>query len=249
MNDEKTTSPWVWFGCGCATVIGILVLAFGGVIYFGYRTVKNLEANFTDPQARAAKVEELLQTEEFPPGYQPAFGLSVPFFMDMAILSTEPTEGEADAEEELPLEAPDGDEHFERALEGLGEGALFYLRIPGYLWQNQDGDDWDQFLQSDNIDIDRTEVVASGEVRLDEMDLTFTAYGGQMEGHDDDREGIFSVMLIDCANPKDNRGRFAIWFEADDRDPALMTEEDLVGTPADPDAMAVFMEYLHPCEY
>src|SRR5262245_24119171 len=90
MNGQpKKTSPWVWVGVGC---LGAVVLAVGAVIVLGmlgYRKAKQFEAELKDPQARTAKVQKILGTSHLPEGYYGVIGMSVPFVMDMAMLSDE----------------------------------------------------------------------------------------------------------------------------------------------------------------
>ncbi|HET8644170.1 MAG TPA: hypothetical protein VFO85_01700, partial [Vicinamibacteria bacterium] len=86
-GQEKGTSPWVWVGLGCLGAVLLAVAAVVAVGFFGYRKVKQLEADLKDPSARADKVKRVLGTDRLPPGYHAVMAMSVPLVMDMAMLS------------------------------------------------------------------------------------------------------------------------------------------------------------------
>lgn len=53
-------SPWVYIAIGCGGLIVLALLGLVGVGVFGYRKVKQLEAELKDPAARAAKVAAVM---------------------------------------------------------------------------------------------------------------------------------------------------------------------------------------------
>src|SRR5215813_3669824 len=84
---QKKTSPWVYVGIGCLVVVVIGVAAVGTVAFYGYRKAKQFTEEMKNPAAREAKVKSILHAETLPPGYYAVIGMSVPFVMDMAMLS------------------------------------------------------------------------------------------------------------------------------------------------------------------
>src|SRR4028119_2522439 len=76
-----------WLGCGCGSLVFLVLAAIVGLTWFGYRQGKEMERNFEDPATRTAKAREILPWRELPPGYHPMGSFSVPLLMDMAIFS------------------------------------------------------------------------------------------------------------------------------------------------------------------
>jgi hypothetical protein len=231
-------------GVGC---LGAVVLAVGAVAalgFFGYRKAKQFEAELKDPDARAAKVRSVLGAATLPEGYHPFMAMSIPFVMEMAMLSDV---------------APDFSGRGHQG--GLGRRGFIYVRT---LAANNDrqqlrdyfegrSDDVD-VLRRNNIHLDRRgEVLRRGVV--DEGDGTkvmYLAQRGQLEMSSAHVEGITTMMLLDCQG--DTRQRFGIWFGPEP--PALagkggegasVAAADLVGSPADEDAIRAFMGHFHLC--
>jgi hypothetical protein len=98
MSDGRT-SPWVYVGWGCAVVALLIVLAIGGMAWWGYRLAKGIERDFKDPAARQAKTRAVVPYETLPAGYHPLGGFSVPFLMDMAMFTDRPPDAIDQGEE------------------------------------------------------------------------------------------------------------------------------------------------------
>ena len=245
MNGQpKRTSPWVWVGVGC---LGAVVLAVGGVIavgMFGYHKAKQLGEEMKDPRARAAKVQKILGASRLPEGYHAMMGMSVPFVMDMAILS--------DAEPDF--------ENRQGRRQGMGERGFLYIRTlsSGDTDRQQLRDYFEgrsddaEVLRRNNIRLERKgEVLKRGALDMAEnMKLLYLSQRGDLEMSSARTQGISTVMLLDC--PGDSRQRFAIWFGPD---PAAgkggaspeSAAVDLTGTPADESALRAFMDHFRVC--
>jgi hypothetical protein len=248
MNGQpKKTSPWVWVGVGCLGAVALAVAFFAALGYFGYRKVKQLETELKDPQARAAKVQKILGTTHLPEGYYAVVGMSVPFVMDMAMLS--------DVE-------PDFNNPQQRQRSGLGQRGFIYIRtlsagndkqqLRDYFEGRSDDAD---VLRRNNIHIDRRgEVLKRGVIDMPEdLKLMYVSQRGEMEMAAAHTRGITTMMLLDC--PRDTRQRFGIWFGPDPgaaagKSGAAENEAarvDLTGTPADETAIREFMDHFRVC--
>jgi hypothetical protein len=246
MNGQpKKTSPWIWVGLGC---LGVVVLAVGGVIaigMFGYHKAKQFGEEMKDPRARAAKVQKILGASRLPDGYHAVMGMSVPFVMEMAILSDQ---------------EPDFD-HSRQRRDGLGERGFFYIRtlasgdtdrqqLRDYFEGRSDDAD---VLRRNNIRLNRRgEVLKRGALDMAEnMKLMYVAQQGDLEMSSARTRGITTLMLLDC--PGDSRQRFGIWFGPDPAagkdgaSPAAAATVDLTGTPADESAIRAFMDHFRVC--
>ena len=97
MSDGKTP-VWVWIGVGCLLTVVVAVGSVAGLVWFGVQKAKKFGEEMKNPETRAAKVATVLGTTKYPPGYYPAFSFSVPFVMQMAVLSDQPAKpgGEPD---------------------------------------------------------------------------------------------------------------------------------------------------------
>lgn len=226
-------SGWFYFGVGCIVLflLAIVVVVAGG--FWLYRGVKRLEAEVRDPVARTAKVQKILGADGLPEGYNAMMAMSVPFVMDLAILT--------DAEP-----ASDG------AIHGFGQRGLIYIQLVSMGQDEQELRDFFEGKTSDprvlsrnNINIDADEVITRGVLPVEDATLMYIAQRGSVATHGYSAEGVTSIILIDC--PADGRSRTAIWFGPDPSPGTPAAELDLAGTPADETAIAEFMRHFHVC--
>jgi hypothetical protein len=225
-----------------------VVLAVGAVIalgFFGYRKAKEFEAELKDPDARAAKVRRVLGAATLPEGYHPVLAMSVPFVMEMAMLS--------DVEPDFRGGGP--------RHGSLGQRGFVYVRTLSAGNDRQQLRDYfegrsddAEVLRRNNIHLDRRgEVLRRGAVdQPDGMKVMYLAQRGELEMSSSRTQGITTIMLLDCQG--DTRQRFGIWFGPEP--PALLgkggeggsvSAADLLGTPADEDAIRAFMGHFRLC--
>jgi len=248
-SEPRKTSPWVYvaIGCGVAVVLaGIAVVVLG---VFSYHKLKDFEAELKDPEARAAKVAEVLGAEELPTGYEPALALSIPFFMDMAILSDRPF--------------PEGEEPGHRG-EMWEERGFLYFKMLSSARQRRELDDFFEgriddtdFLRQSSINLQRGEVIARGELTAGEASMRWVAQRGSVAtGRGRSREdGLTTTVLIEC--PSDDRLRLGMWFGPGPPESLEATGEgargegagglDFTGTVADEAALTDFLGYFRFC--
>ena len=233
---KKGLSPWIYFGCGCLAFALILVGACVGGVFMLGKWGKDFGEQLADPVARTERAMEMLGTDQLPEGFNAQFFLSVPFFMDMVMLS----DGE-------PVEYQEGEAQVESR--DLGENALFYLSMRDMGDQREqfekalDGkmDDADVNM---NFDFDPELQLGSGEMELGSQHIRYSSFRGRFRddsGHD--MPGIYTIMLIDC--PSTSRLRMAFYWSQND--PGGGVEADFSGTPADEDTLRSFMGHFDLC--
>ena len=232
---EGKTSPWVWVGCGCLGALILIVGAFGAMIFMGVSWVKDIEETMSDPEKRADRVMEILDTDELPDGYNAIAGLTIPLFAEMAVLGTNEPDAHGQLNElgergfvymKLKLSMPEKEQELRDFLEGKSE------KKP------------DIMLQS-NIRLDADEVVERGEMELDGSNAIYTIYRGDINVDNKTGEGLAAMAMIEC--PEDHRIRLGIWFGPDPSQGEAIEEADLTGTPGDKQAIKGFLSHFDFC--
>ncbi len=226
-------SPWKALGIGCLllALLGAALAVAGGV--WLYRSAKRVEREMRDPAARTAKAQRLLGTTALPDGYHAMVAFSIPFLMDVAILS-----------------AQEPDE--KGVIRDFGERGLIYVQFIRAGQDEQELRDYfegktsdPRVLRENNIDIDADEIIGRGVVQLADATLMYVAQRGRVSAQGFEGGGVTSLGLIDC--PADQRLRMAIWFGPDPSPGWSVEEVDLTGTPADEAALAEFMGRFRFC--
>ncbi len=234
MNNKKT-SPWVYVGIGCVVIVVLGIAAFAALGFFGYRWAKQLEADMKDPKARAAKTMEVLGCERLPDGYHPMVSVSIPFVMDMAMLSDE---------------EPDEDGRVRR----FGRRGFLYFQFLNPRSDEQELRDYFEGKTNDdavlrrngiNIHVRSKEFIRRGVLPMKGYTLMYLAQRGGLDLTEGRTDGVNVLMLIDC--PEDERMRMAIWFGPDPDPEAPLTKANFAGSPADEEALKAFMEHFAFC--
>ena len=86
-SQSKGTSPWVYIAIGCGVAVLLAVGTVAGLSFMGYRALRNVANDLKNPATREAKVKKVLGCETLPEGYKDGFSFSIPWVMDLAILS------------------------------------------------------------------------------------------------------------------------------------------------------------------
>lgn len=237
--EGKKGSPWLWvaIGCGSAAVLGVVVIAV--VLFFGYRAAKKLESDIKDPAARRERVLEVLGATDLPAGYHPVLGMSIPFVMDLALLS----------DREPPAGAkPDQTDLF-------GEQGFIYVRMVSQKSRREgleryiEGQTDDaEALRQAGIGLGRGETLKRGSLELPGTEAVHylarrsrVTFGGSASG-----KSITSMIFVECAGS--SKVHFGIWFAADKNAAETPLESlELAGTPADEAALASFLAHFRLC--
>ena len=104
--------------------------------------------------------------------------------------------------------------------------------------------DW---IQSGS-DFDEQEVLRRGEVEANGQKIVFSALRGEVDINDQRKDGITTMMLIDCTGAKDGRVRFGLWFGPDPAPGEPTDKLNLAGTNADPEAIKAFASHFRFCQ-
>ncbi len=234
MNQGKAFPAWAWVGCGCIGAIGaigILVVTLG---FWGVRQAQRFGEEIKDPAARSEKALSALGASEIPDGYHAVVAFSIPFLLEVAVLSDR---------------APDESGR----PPSIGEHGFIYVSYPAF-GQDQrkirdffEGkrDDFDE-LGRHRIDLELDERIANGRISREDDDLLWVSHRGTIDTDDAGRskEGLVALLLIECG---DSRNRFGIWLGPDPDPDAEASKLDVTGTVADPEAIETFMNPIHPC--
>ena len=234
MSEDKAFPVWAWVGCGCLGAIGAMVVLAVVIGFWGVQKARQFGEEIADPGEREKKALAALGASEMPEGYHPVVGLSVPFVLDLAVLSDLPPD-----ETGRPPE--------------LGDHGFIYVSYPAF-GRNQreirdffEGtrDDFDE-LGRHRIDLDLEERISNGKISRKDDDVLWVSHRGTIDTDDAGRskEGLMALMLIDCG---DSRNRFGIWLGPDPDPAAAAADLDGSGTVADPEAIERFLSPIHPC--
>jgi len=216
-------SAWAYVGTGCVMLALIAAVLVAGGSFWLYRNARNFERSMTDPVTRAARVREVLGTEDLPEGYHEVMAFRIPFLVQAAILSG--GDGESGL---IYVQALDNDQD-RRALRDYFEGKT---SDPAVLAENQ-------------IKVEIDEIIGRGVVPGDGATLLYLAQRGKIEVEGFHGEGVTALVLVECRD--DPRNRVAIWFGPDPAPDLPVAETDFSGTPADPEALAAFMGHFRLC--
>lgn len=240
MPQKKQTSPWVWVGVGCAVLVIFGVIAVVSVGYIAFRGVKGMEEGFSNPAVREQRTRALLPYRELPAGYEPVGTMSIPFVMDMAILSDKDTG--APRETTRRQESP-----------RIGVHGFIYMRFRTF--KPTARGEMDRYLsgegapprwfQPGNVRLDSHEIVGHGKLTVGDRQIAYSSRRGNINVNGRMREALTTVMGIDC--PGSDRLHMALWIGPDPAPGKPATAEELAGSTADPKALADFLGHFDLC--
>jgi hypothetical protein len=228
-------SPLFYVAIGCGGLLALILVGFlvAGLLLF--RAGKGMVDGMTDPTQKAANVQKMLGAA--PVGYFPMMTLSVPLFMDMALLG------------DKAMLADGGFAEFDRGF--------MYFRIIANEQSNRakdffDGKDNDtSALKGSGVNVDAKDILRRGALKTTNgTTVKYVATRGTMDTQgqrqkEEAKSGLNTVMYFEC--PGDTAVRLGVWMMKDP-DPDLATDQlKLDGTVADEGQIADFIKPLTPC--
>ena len=238
MAPRRGTPLWITLGCGCVLLVALVIGAAVTVGYLGVSEFRDYLSDLKDPASRSAKAAEMLGASRLPEGYVGQLYFRIPWVFDLVVLS----DGEPVAiagEDDVDLDAA-----------AVGEHLFLYVELRS----KESDEDIDRMLRGERtaegvqadigLELDPDEELGGGAFELPPQSLRWVAHRGEMELDQDDFDGIYSRVIIDC--PADDKTRVAVWFRRDPETPAA-APADATGSPADEAALRRFMGHFNVC--
>ena len=222
---KSATSPWIYAGCGC---LGCLVLGISLVVFLGMTgttLVKGFVQDLEDPVARDERARRILGAEELPAGYHARVFFSIPWILEMVMLTDGEPVAYADVEDVDPFDL--GDHSTDESVSRF----FFYLAVRG-----EDEEAEAIFRGDSSVDVhlgasvESSEKIGEGIFENGDQTIEYALHRGEMRTDNGSRlDGSYALMKINC--PAAKRTRVALWFAEDDQGEARgPTEEgDLAG--------------------
>ncbi len=233
-HEEKRTSPWVYVALGCSIPLLLIVILFGATAFWGWKLKKHIVDD--TPDMRAERVKQVLGCREVPEGYHAMLTVSVPFLMDLAILSDRP---------------PDFKDKKRDPFDK--QGFIYINAIRGkkgkslrdYIEGKEDASD---FFDQGNVRMGDREEIGRGSFPLEGATAYYVTNRGSLSAEGKAMRGLVSLIYFEC--PGDKRFRVGIWFGPDPRaGQPLGTPADYAGTHADEAEIREFVSPFAPCAH
>ena len=233
-GEERRTSPWVYVAVGCSIPVLLIVVLLGAVVFWGRSLQKHIESD--TPEVRAEKVKQVLGCQEIPEGYHAMMTLSIPFLMDLAILSDKP---------------PDFKNGKNRQAKPFDQRGFIYVKAI----RGRKGKSVQDYI---NGEADSSEILGRGKIRagdlepirrgsfpLGDMTVHYSANRGSLSAQGYPMKGIVTFVYLEC--PGDKRLRMGIWFGPESAADKPGQPPDYAGTPADESEIRSFLSHFSPC--
>lgn len=257
---KKSTSPWVYVGCGCGLAVVLAMLGLAGLTWWGVQTGKEMAETMTDPQKRADKVRSVLPYDTLPEGYYPGFAMSMPMgMMEMAVFTDHDPEAPdstgdtSDMTSDMTSDSSAGNDKNEPDLE-FKERGFMYMNMFG---MRGNKDKMERYLRGEaprpedsgwsqsSVNFDAKENVRRGTITINGTEVLYSANRGEVNRKDGpDEDGLVTMVMPKCG---DKRLRFGMWFGPDPSPGTPVAEADFTGTNADPEAIQAFLGHFRLC--
>jgi hypothetical protein len=230
---------YVGVGCGVLAILALVVVV--ALVVFVGRTVREVSEQFTDPAARTERAAELLGAETLPEGYNAMMTFSIPWVVDLVMLS----DARPDAEGKIESFDSSGFIYVKSIQKGADRQRMqdyFDGRI-GFEELFRDSG-MDMQMQG-NFGFDRAEEIARGTVERDDVRIVHVSNSGRIRLDRGWSDGVGTFMLMEC--PGDEKMRLGIWFSSE-AETGGDAAEAIAGTIADPQVIREFTGHFRPCD-
>ena len=218
---------------GCLGLVVLAVVVIGGLTFVGVRAARNIAADNEDPGRRQDRALEILGADEAPGGFHAVGVISVPFVIDMVVLS------------DLPPGAEPWSGEF-------GERGFYYVQTR---WG---GDDLRAFFDGETseapalrdlgLEFDLEENLGRGDLGREDVSARWATFRGSTMFEQGEHFGeIVTLIEFDC--PGDERMRMGIWFgpAGESRRVDAVEDDDTADSTPGSEAIAAFLEPIRPC--
>lgn len=273
-RENEGRSPWLWILGGCGGCLVLAVVAVVGLGFAGFQWTKGLVEDLENPQARAAKARAVLGAEALPEGYYAAMAISVPWMVDMAILTDKEVHFERRSEDSLDIDLADED---------FGDRVFMFFRARTFGSAEDDVEDFFRGrntgsvnVNSGNIQVRVRGLYREGELEVRGQPVRYRIDRGELTTEHGETEGLVTRLHFRC--PESKRLHLALWTgpaagpldDPDTAEPGVtepdVTEPDIVeagpveqppaplpeepsvaGIPADEPGMRDFLSHFDLC--
>ena len=248
---KKSTSPWVYVGCGCGLAVLLAMLGLAGLTWWGVQTGKEMAETMTDPQKREEKVRSVIPYDRLPEGYYPAFAMSMPMgMMEMAMF----TDHDPDTAQDTGSTSDSTSNNDKEPDIDFDERGFMYMNMYG---MRGNKDKMERYLRGEaprpedsgwsqsSVNFDAKENVRRGTLTVNGTEVLYSANRGEIDRKSgSDEDGLVTMVMPKCG---DNRLRFGMWFGPDPSPETPVAEANFTGTNADPAAIQAFLGHFKLC--
>lgn len=262
-QEGQGTSPWVWILGGCGGCLVLAVAAVIGLGMAGYEWTRGFVESLENPEAREAKVLEILGAEELPEGYYAAMPMSIPWVMEVVILSERQLEFHRENPDSLDIDLEDDD---------FGDRVFMYIGARNFSSSEKDVEDFFAGRQVQSMQINtggsrvrNPELLREGKLEVRGTPVRYRIDRGALDAGDGDRVGLIIRLHFQCEDS--GWMRLGLWSgpaadQPGDRLPAEATGTmpdaaptaevegtggDSPGLPADETSIRSFLEHFDVC--
>ncbi|MEM1177170.1 MAG: hypothetical protein AAGM22_02400 [Acidobacteriota bacterium] len=215
MSAKKKTPIWLWFGCGCVTLVLLGVVLLGGAGFLGFSQLKSMVEDMADPLARDEATMRLLGAEALPEGWHSHVFFQIPFLMKIAILTDGPVGESIEGSFEEKAEAL---ENFRLRSDDLGRNVFIYFEVRGrgdepiedLIAGRSSGGGATKTQVDLDLEIEPDVELDAGTFEAGSQQIEWRAQTGTMQVVGGELQGIYAALRLTCP---DGTLKDALWFQ------------------------------------